>query len=111
MRDDELRWLYDQCQGLVAASYEDFGLTPLEAAVFGKPSVVLAWGGFLDTVVDGLTGAFFARPEPQLIARTLRDAARTRWNPSEIRRHSQAYDVERFRRRLHDLVTEEACSV
>src|SRR5205823_12380194 len=51
--DEELRWLYGECRGLVAASYEDYGLTPLEAASFGKPSTVLRAGGFLDTVVDG----------------------------------------------------------
>jgi hypothetical protein len=28
----ELCWLYANCAGLVAASYEDYGLTPLEAA-------------------------------------------------------------------------------
>ena len=39
--------------GLVAASYEDFGLTPLEAASFGKPTAALRWGGFLDTTVEG----------------------------------------------------------
>ena len=43
----------------VAASHEDFGLTPLEAASFGKPAAVLRWGGFLDTVVEGVSGIFF----------------------------------------------------
>ena len=44
---------------LVAASYEDFGLTPLEAAAFGKPTAALRFGGFLDTVSEGETGVFF----------------------------------------------------
>ena len=52
--DEELRWLYRESIATVAASYEDFGLTPLEAAGFGRPSAVLRWGGFLDTVVEGL---------------------------------------------------------
>ena len=29
VEDEELRWLYGACPGLVAASYEDFGLTPV----------------------------------------------------------------------------------
>ena len=57
--DEELRWLYAACLGLVAASYEDFGLTPIEAAAFGRPTAALRWGGFLDTVVEGTTGLFF----------------------------------------------------
>ena len=52
----------------MAASYEDFGLTPVEAAAFGKPTAALRWGGFLDTIVEGTTGVFFDEPEPQLIA-------------------------------------------
>jgi glycosyltransferase involved in cell wall biosynthesis len=57
--DGELRWLYSQCEGLVAAAFEDFGLTPIEAAICGKPTAALRAGGFLDTVVDGQTGVFF----------------------------------------------------
>ena len=46
--EDELRWLYQNARCLVAASYEDFGLTPVEAAAFGKPTAALRFGGFLD---------------------------------------------------------------
>src|SRR5664279_3270888 len=66
--DAGLRWLYRSSIGLVAASYEDFGLTPVEAAGFGRPTAALRWGGFLDTVVEGSTGLFFDQPEPRLIA-------------------------------------------
>ncbi len=56
---------------LVAASHEDFGLTPLEAAAFGVPTVALRGGGYLDTIVEGETGLFFDRPEPDDIAAAL----------------------------------------
>ena len=61
--------------GLVAASYEDFGLTPVEAAAFGKPTAALRWGGFLDTTVEGETGVFFDEPEPALIAEAVEQLA------------------------------------
>ncbi len=61
--DARLRWLYASCAGLVAASREDFGLTPVEAAAFGKPVAALRWGGYLDTVVPDVTGVFFERPD------------------------------------------------
>ncbi|MCZ7627689.1 MAG: hypothetical protein M5U19_00635 [Microthrixaceae bacterium] len=32
VKDSELRWLYANCSMVVAASFEDFGLTPVEAA-------------------------------------------------------------------------------
>ena len=66
--DAELRWLYAECSMLVTASVEDFGLTPLEAAAWGKPSAVLGTGGFLDTVRNGETGRYFSDPDPEQIA-------------------------------------------
>jgi glycosyltransferase involved in cell wall biosynthesis len=38
------------------AIYEPFGLTPLEAALFSKPSIVTNRGGPCETVLDGETG-------------------------------------------------------
>ena len=64
MTDAQLRWLYANCRALVAASHEDFGLTPLEAASFGKPTAALRWGGFLDTIDEGRNGIFFDEPTP-----------------------------------------------
>ncbi len=78
--DASLRWLYRSCAGLVAASHEDFGLTPVEAASFGKPTAALRWGGFLDTIVEGTTGVFFDRPEPRPIAEAVDLLAETRWS-------------------------------
>ncbi len=60
--DATLRWLYAEATALVGAAYEDFGLTPVEAAAFATPSIVLRFGGYLDTVVDGETGLFFDTP-------------------------------------------------
>ena len=82
--DDELRWLYGACIGLVAASYEDFGLTPVEAAAFGRPTAALRWGGFLDTIVEGETGVFFDEPEPAAIAAAVDDLVRTAWSEAAL---------------------------
>ena len=67
--DAELRWHYANCAAIIAASYEDYGLTPIEALVFGKPSIVLEWGGFLDTVMPGESGVFFPEPKAPDIVR------------------------------------------
>ncbi len=75
--DAELRWLYANAQALVTASQEDFGLTPLEAMGFGTPVVVIAAGGFLETVEADVSGIFFDAPDP----RSLRRATRARPNP------------------------------
>ena len=79
--DAGLRWLYANCSLLVAASYEDFGLTPLEAACFGKPTVALRWGGYLDSIGDA-NGIFFDAPVPAEIAAAIRQGLATKWRES-----------------------------
>jgi glycosyltransferase involved in cell wall biosynthesis len=105
--DAGLRWLYHSSAGLVAASYEDFGLTPVEAAAFGKPTAALRWGGFLDTTVDGVTGVFFDEPRPELIAEAVEGLAATAWDTGQLRRHAAPFSPAGFISRLRQVVDEE----
>ena len=82
--------------GLVAASYEDFGLTPLEAAAFGRPAAALRWGGFLDTIVEGVTGVLFDEPEPGAIAAAIDELAATPWSAPALVEHARRYAPDRF---------------
>lgn len=105
--DSELRWLYESCSSLVAASYEDYGLTPLEAAAFGKPSAVLRWGGFLDTVVEGETGVFFDEPKAHDVHAAVVGMLARSWDGERLRRHAAGFSEESFIGRLRTVVAEE----
>lgn len=109
MVDDRgMRWLYRNARGIVSAAYEPFGLTPVEANMFGVRSVVLRAGGFLDTVVENLTGTFFDQPEPHRIAaaltRFLSEAAPA---PGAVEGHAQQWSESTFIDRLRSVVHEE----
>jgi glycosyltransferase involved in cell wall biosynthesis len=106
--DSELRWLYASCAGLVSASCEDYGLTPLEAASFGKPVAVLRGGGYLETVVEEETGVFFDAPSPVQVATALRRMNARTWSADVIRGHAATYNEVNFIRRLREVVAEEA---
>lgn len=108
--DEELRWLYGRSAGLVSAAHEDYGLTPLEAAAFGKPTAALRWGGFLDTVVDGATGVFFSEPRPTEIARAVRRLRRDVWSAATLLGHAERFGEARFIERLRAIVGELAGS-
>lgn len=95
--DAELRWLYQHCTALVSASHEDFGLTPVEAAGFGRPSVVLAKAGFLETVIAGETGVFFDEPIAVEIAAAVQTCLSTQWDAAYIMAHAKAFGPEAFR--------------
>ena len=109
--DAVLRWYYANCAAVVAASYEDFGLTPLEGLAFGRPSVVVRWGGFLDTVVEGETGVFFEEPDPAAIAAAVRATVAATWDADTLARHAHRYSSERFATRLREVVATAAGAV
>jgi glycosyltransferase involved in cell wall biosynthesis len=108
--DGQLRWLYRAAAGLVAASYEDFGLTPVEAAAYGTPTAALRWGGFLDTIVEGRTGVFFDEPEPELIATAVRRLAAETWAAGVLTTHAEEFSPARFAARLQAVVESEAAA-
>ena len=74
----QLRWLYANARALVAVAHEDFGLTPVEANAFGTPVAVLRAGGYLETTVEGVSGAFIEQPTAAAVADALRQPADVR---------------------------------
>lgn len=108
--DDELRWAYANAEALVAASHEDFGLSPLEAAAFGRPAVTLRAGGFLDTVVEGRTGVFFDALDPRSLAGGLERVLVTPWDAAVLRSHAASFGSDRFVARLREVVAAELVS-
>lgn len=105
--DSTLRWLYANCAGLVTAAREDFGLTPLEAASFGKPAAVLRAGGFRDTVVEAETGVFFDTPHREDIIAALGLLRTTTWHAETIKAHAARFGEEPFLERLNAIIAEE----
>ena len=100
--DAELRWLYANCSALIAAAHEDFGLTPLEANTFGKPAVVLRAGGFLDTLVEGVTGTFINELSSDAVEQAVRDLRQLTLDPQVIAAHGEKFSLRSFARTLHD---------
>ncbi|MBU4466185.1 MAG: glycosyltransferase [Actinobacteria bacterium] len=105
--DAQLRWLYENAAGLVAASYEDFGLSPLEAASFGKATAALRDGGYLDTVDESVNGVFFDRLDQDAVSTAVEALVAREWNPAAIRTHAEGFSEARFAHRLRAIVDEE----
>ena len=104
LTDAQMAWLYQSCRALVAASYEDFGLTPIEAGVWGRPTVALRWGGFLDTVRENVTGVYFDQPDADSIAGALDRFETMKFDPDTIRHHVEQFTEERFAEKLYAAV-------
>lgn len=100
LSDAQLRWTYATSRGLIAASYEDFGLTPPEAGLFGKPCLALRAGGYLDTIAEGVNGIFFDAPTPPAMRHALDQIERQPWSASTIQEYTERFSEERFIARI-----------
>jgi glycosyltransferase involved in cell wall biosynthesis len=96
VEDARLRWLYRHAALLVATAYEDFGLTPVEAMASGTPVVALRNGGYLDTVVDGVTGVLFDSPDAESVAEAVERAHGTAFDEAGLRAHAARFALPRF---------------
>jgi glycosyltransferase involved in cell wall biosynthesis len=106
LSDAQLRWVYAHSQALIAPSLEDYGLTPLEAAAYGRPTLALGAGGYLDTVVPGRTGLFFPAPTAEAIRAAVLENRSRRWSAEAIRRHAEQFSEAVFHERLREAVAE-----
>ena len=101
LSDAQMRWAYAHCTDLIAPSFEDFGLTPLEAGVYGKPSLTLRAGGFLDTIAEGVSGAHFDRATPEAIAAAIVANRGRAWDADAVRAQAARFEEHHFAQRLH----------
>ncbi|WHS50013.1 glycosyltransferase [Rothia sp. SD9660Na] len=94
--DAQMRYAYANSTALLAISHEDFGITPLEGGSFGKPTIALKAGGFLDTIVEGLNGTFIEAPTAELIRQAVDRFTPEDFDPFAIKEYVQKFSEERF---------------
>lgn len=99
--DAQLRWVYSSCRALLAISHEDFGLTPLEANSFGRPVLALRAGGYLDSVVEGLSGLFVDTVDPGAVREGIGRLQAASFDEAAVRMHADQFSPRSFARALH----------
>ncbi len=102
--DSELPKYYASCQALIFPQEEDFGLVPLEAMASGRPVIAFRAGGALETVIENKTGLFFDEQKTEHLLRAIQSFRNLKYNPQEIRKHSQLFDKEIFKSKVLDFL-------
>ncbi len=100
--DSELRTWYSRAAAVLFPSEDDFGIVPVEAMACGTPVVALDAGGARETVVHGLTG--FRYPKPELLSSTLDAALAAEWDHEAIRQRAFDFDSSVFIERMQHII-------
>jgi glycosyltransferase involved in cell wall biosynthesis len=110
--DAEIARLYSRCRALIFPAVEDFGITPLEAAAAGRPTIALARGGALETMV-GLdaaeaspTAVFFPEQSVEALVEAISrfERAADRFDGKALRARAESFDRPIFKQRLGDYI-------
>ncbi|MDP2710964.1 MAG: glycosyltransferase [Solirubrobacteraceae bacterium] len=106
LEDSEVTELMERCRALCLPGKEDFGLTPVEANAAGKPVVALGAGGALETLEDGISGAFFQSHETEDVLRAIHRCDAITTTPEALARLARRFSSGTFGSRLSSVLSE-----
>jgi glycosyltransferase involved in cell wall biosynthesis len=97
--DDDVAKLLRGCQGLVVTAVEEFGIAAVEAQAAGRPVISVRGGGALETVREGVTGAFW-EGGPEMLAKAILAFDTEAVDPADCVASAKRFDSSVFRRKL-----------
>ncbi len=102
--DADLPSLVARCRAFIFPGREDFGLAPVEAQAAGRPVIAYRAGGALDTVVEGVTGAFFDEPTSESLMEAVKGFDPDAVSPDVCRSNAERFDFNRFQSQLKQTI-------
>jgi glycosyltransferase involved in cell wall biosynthesis len=103
--DEKLVSLYKGAKAFIAAGKdEDFGITLVETAAAGCPSIAFKAEGYLESVVENKTGLFFNELSESSLAKAIKKSEKMKWNKSLIKNHAKKFGKERFEEEIKQVV-------
>ena len=104
--DERVAELLAASRALVVTATEEFGIAAVEALAAGRPVIALGEGGVRESVIEGVTGTFFDRCEPEALAEAVLAFDALAIDPRDCRAAAERFGAERFRAELGRIVDE-----
>jgi len=99
-----LRHHYAHCRALIFPGEEDFGIVPVEAMASGRPVIAFRRGGALETVVEGVSGAFFEEQSVDAIIDACSNFEKQSFDPDVLVEHAKMFGSDRFHENMSGFV-------
>ena len=104
LSDEETALALQRARALVVTAEEEFGIAAVEAQAAGRPVIALDAGGVRETLIDGLTGTFFAGPDPDALASAVERFDALAVDPRACVENARRFDEGHFRRGMRAIV-------
>jgi glycosyltransferase involved in cell wall biosynthesis len=97
--DAHVAQLLANCRALVVTAVEEFGIAAVEAQAAGRPVIAFEAGGAMETVEEGVTGAFW-RGGPDELATAVVQFDEASIDPRDCIANARRFGTSRFRQEL-----------
>jgi len=93
---------------IVAARDEDFGITPIEAAAAGCPTIAYRSGGYLESVIESKTGLFFDELTPESLNQAIKKFKSKRFTKHTLASHARKFGKASFQKQFQSVINNHA---
>src|SRR5690606_28511856 len=104
LSDEEVAADLGAASAFIFASFEDFGIAPVEAMAAGTPIIAYKAGGALDYAIPGKTGEFFEEQTVESLKQALADFNPRHYKPETLKRQAQHFSAKNFQSSLREFL-------
>lgn len=99
--------LFKNCEALLMPGEEDFGITALEAGIFGKPVIVFYTSGVSELLKDSLHAIHIKKETVPEMVYALSKLDQLKFNAKELRSNALQYRVDLFQKEFKKRIEQE----
>ena len=109
--DEIVAEYYKNCVAFIHPTEEDFGISMVEAMLYGKPVLAFKRGGSAEIIQHTKHGMFFSDHDPFVFADTLRkfidNIKQGHYNSVDLQEHAEQFHSDNFKKHIRNIVKQE----
>ncbi|MCB9812819.1 MAG: glycosyltransferase [Pseudomonadales bacterium] len=102
--ENDVNYLLTNCDALLMPGEEDFGITGLEASIFGKPVIVFYRSGVCELLTDGVDSIIIHKETEKELINALNKFKKTSFNKKIIESKVASRSTDKFKVKFEKMV-------